>query len=1021
MSSSLNSILNSETRLAENEELRSDLALISVIIPCYNHGRFLRECVESVISQTYKNWECIIVNDGSTDKTTEEVRALIQDYKNYRIFLIEKQNTGVADSRNAGVEKSKGDFVLFLDADDKIHQNFLEEAINILQSYPEVGFVYTDIQHFGVRSDFVSHGDFNPRQFLRSNQATVSSLFRKQIYAQVGGFKKEMEVGLEDWEFWVSAYEKKWQGYRLAKAYLYYRQHSAGSRLQNLLRSQVQQKIQFAKIISFHYQLYEAQEIAWAKEILSQQESLLAAEKLEGEFIADVENKIDNYQQNFDDLAINELRQIRQQIADAWLSTPSDKLAANYAGTLGKVTKLLLKSGLKFQPLTDSEKSFVEQASANLTDNFKESVSIKYLLAAMLYRSADQLSMPVDISLIPEWFLSDYLKFVLQYQPIFQEIGEVESYDLALKQWVNYLHNVIISNPDSFISQEIALKFAENANFSSLIFREENLKEFLVKRSEIIEYFLKTNGPQLDWEFPTRTLTKKIRLGILAAPLIPSTETFVSLPVYEYISREFEVILYSFTQTYHSLERYCQSCANSFKILPINLKEAVNLIRNDELDILYIAADITTVINPICLLAAHRLARVQITNIASSFPTGIQQIDYYIVGEFSENYQTEEHHNKLFKIDNLSPCFSYGDLAETASFSVDIQSLGLSENRIVFVSAANFFSLTPEVVETWAKIIAKVNDSVLLILPFTQKLIANYIKNAFSKSLKNQLNKNQISSNRLIILDPPNPNREDIKNCLKIGNIYLDTMFFSESQGIIEALEIGLPVITKQGDFRDSIASSLLQALEVTQLIADSEETYIEKAVNMANNANLLQNTSEEIKQKMQANPLFLDSRSYAAKLELMFKNIIQQYDIYQLTYAFKLRDINLVLFPDWNQSEDLLFQDLANAMRVAINHPQKHQITMLIDTTNIAEERADLTISSIVMELLMSEDLDVEDGPEISLFGNLSKMQWQMLLPKIHARIILENENQQTLAEVQTHKILTAYTSDGLSQTERL
>ncbi len=1020
MNSFLNSIFYSETPVAENEESRAELPLISVIVPCYNHGRFLRECVESVISQTYKNWECIIVNDGSTDNTSEEVIALIKDYKNLMISLIEKQNTGVADTRNAGVEKSKGDFVLFLDADDKIHPNFLEEAINILQLHPEVGFVYTDIQHFGVRSDCVSHGDFNPRQFLRSNQATVTSLFRKQIYAQVGGFKKEMEVGLEDWEFWVSAYENKWQGYRLPKPYLYYRQHPAGSRLQNLLTSQVQQKIQFAKIISLHYQLYEAQEIAWAKEILSQQESLLAAEKLEIEFITNVANKIEHYQQNFDNLATDEMRQIRQQIAEAWLSTPSDKLAANYAGTLGKVSQLLVNSGLKVEPLTDSEKSFVEQVAANLTENFKESVAIKYLLAAMLYRRADQLLMPVDIALIPEWFLSDYLKFVLQSLPFFQEMGEVESYHLALKQWVNYLHHLILSNSDSSC-QKIALKFVENANLIFMDFREDNFREILVKRAEIIEYFLKTNGHQLDWEFPTRTLTKKIRLGILAAPLIPSTETFVSLPVYEYISREFEVILYSFTQTYHSLERYCQSCANSFKILPINLKEAVNLIRNDELDILYIAADITTVINPICLLATHRLARVQITNTASPFTTGIQQIDYYIVGEFSENYQTEEHHNKLFKIDNLSPCFSYGDLAETASFSVDIQSLGLSENRIVFVSAANFFSLTPEVVETWAKIIAKVNDSVLLILPFTQKPIANYIKNAFSKNLKNQLNKNQISSNRLIILDPPNPNREDIKNCLKIGNIYLDTMFFSESQGIIEALEIGLPVITKQGDFRDSIASSLLQALEVTQLIADSEETYIEKAVNMANNANLLQNTSEEIKQKMQANPLFLDSRSYAAKLELMFKNIIQQYDIDQLTYAFKLRDINLVLFPDWNQSEDLLFQDLANAMRVAINHPQKHQITMLIDTTNIAEERADLTISSIVMELLMNEDLDVEDGPEISLLGNLNKTQWQVLLPKIHARIILQNENQQTLAEVQTHKILTAYTSDSLSQTNFL
>ena len=739
------------------------------------------------------------------------------------------------------------------------------------------------------------------------------------------------------------------------------------------------------------------------------------------EFVSQLSQQIEDYNNRDASDLLNSIRQVRQQIAELWLEVPDEQLFINYANNLGEAHQIILNSSLKLEPLTESEQTFISKLTKKLAKNFENSGGIQYLLAAMLYQCADQLPVPVDLSRIPQWFVNAYIKYVLQFPQYFTKAGEIEHYNSYLQQWVEYLHQAILSEHNSFVWMEVASEFVQNANFIWLYFNPANLKDIYVKRAELIEYVLTNTGHQLDWEFPTRTLAKKIRLGILAAPLIPSTETFVSLPVYEYISREFEVILYSFTQTDHSLERYCQSCANSFKILPINLKEAVNLIRNDELDILYIAADITTVINPICLLATHRLARVQITNIASSFPTGLQQIDYYIAGEFRENYQTEEHQKNLIKINNFSPCVSYGDLAEPASFSVNKQSLGISENSIVFVSAANFFSLTPEVVETWAKILANVNNSVLLILPFTQKPIANYIKNAFSKSLKNQFTRNQISSNRLIILDPPNPNREDIKNCLKLGKIYLDTMFFSESQGIIEALEIGLPVITKQGNFRDSIASSLLQALEVTQLIADSEETYIEKAVNMANNANLLQNSSEEIKQKMQTNPLFLDSRFYAAKLELMFKNIIQQYDIDQLTHAFKLRDINLVLFPDWNQSEEFLFQDLSNVLRGAINHPQKHQITLLIDTTNIAEETADLTISSIVMELLMSEDLDIEDGPEISLFGNLSKMQWQMLLPKIHARIILENENQQTLAEVQTHKILTAYTSDSLSQTERL
>jgi predicted O-linked N-acetylglucosamine transferase (SPINDLY family)/glycosyltransferase involved in cell wall biosynthesis/predicted O-methyltransferase YrrM len=112
------------------------------------------------------------------------------------------------------------------------------------------------------------------------------------------------------------------------------------------------------------------------------------------------------------------------------------------------------------------------------------------------------------------------------------------------------------------------------------------------------------------------------------------------------------------------------------------------------------------------------------------------------------------------------------------------------------------------------------------------------------------------------------------------------------------------------------------------------------------------------------------------------------------------LRDINLIIFPDWSQPEESLGIELEQVIRAIATHPDRSYITLLIDTTNISEEEANLFLSGVAMNLLMQEDLDVTEGAELSLVGNLGEMQWKSLLPHLHARIMLENENQEAIAQ---------------------
>lgn len=115
-----------------------------------------------------------------------------------------------------------------------------------------------------------------------------------------------------------------------------------------------------------------------------------------------------------------------------------------------------------------------------------------------------------------------------------------------------------------------------------------------------------------------------------------------------------------------------------------------------------------------------------------------------------------------------------------------------------------------------------------------------------------------------------------------------------------------------------------------------------------------------------------------------------------------KLRAVNLIIFPDWLQPEESLYSELAAVMTILGTHPDRNRITLLIDTNNIPENSeidVNLFLSSVVMNLLMEEDVDVIDGLEISPVGKLYSLQWEVLLPRIHYRIKLKNENEQAIA----------------------
>lgn len=169
-----------------------DRPLISIIIPAYNAAGFIRETIQSVVTQSYDNWELIVVDDGSTDQTAAIVNEFVN---NRRVRLFQKPNTGVADSRNFGYKHSCGSWCCFLDADDRLKPDCLERRVFHLQE--NVKFYHNDIalidsngeETGGIKRGLSGHVLDDLLIWKRTVIPGPSSIFlAKEVFDTVGGF-----------------------------------------------------------------------------------------------------------------------------------------------------------------------------------------------------------------------------------------------------------------------------------------------------------------------------------------------------------------------------------------------------------------------------------------------------------------------------------------------------------------------------------------------------------------------------------------------------------------------------------------------------------------------------------------------------------------------------------------------------------------------------------------------------------------------------------------------------------------
>lgn len=217
---------------------------LSVVIPCFNDGQFIDEAVASVKACQDSRYEIIIVNDGSTDQLTYQV---LNKLKKDGYQVINQPNQGAAAARNTGVRQARGEYILPLDADNRIRTPYILKGIDILDRFSDVAVVYGDVEHFGEGIDSLEQlpafslpydtvsfengfraiqkaPDFNLSWLINHNYIDTCAVFRKSVWEECGPYDVNIPFGCyDDWDFWLSISKKRYRFYHIPEVLFEYR------------------------------------------------------------------------------------------------------------------------------------------------------------------------------------------------------------------------------------------------------------------------------------------------------------------------------------------------------------------------------------------------------------------------------------------------------------------------------------------------------------------------------------------------------------------------------------------------------------------------------------------------------------------------------------------------------------------------------------------------------------------------------------------------------------------------------
>lgn len=503
------------------------------------------------------------------------------------------------------------------------------------------------------------------------------------------------------------------------------------------------------------------------------------------------------------------------------------------------------------------------------------------LLAAMLLVPAWQWPEAPRLDDVPTWLWPVYAAYIFYTPQGFCAFGQAESYAAHYLRRLAELSRLAERNRGSAAVRAVLTLYRENAACIPLYFSAGSLRRHYELRGRILALASGLGRQQEPLMLPRSG--RRLRIGFINRHFSLQTETYTTLPTFEQLDPErFEVVLFTHYQSGSALEAYIRYHAAEFHVLPSGLDAQVRVLREATLDVVVFGTNLTAVCNEVTQLALHRVAPLQIVNNSSCTTSGLPEVDLYVSGALTESAEAPEHFTeRLGLLPGPAHAFNYEADRQEPTTHWTRAALGLPRDCIVFVTAANYYKITPEMQEAWACLLAAVPGSRLLAHPFNPNWASSYPIKRFCAGFDRVLAAHGVAEDRLLVSTMRFPSRTDVRGLLGVGDIYLDTYPFAGVNSLVDPLEAGIPVVVWEGStFRSRMGGGLLRSLGLEELITRDAAAYQKLAVRLATDCDWRKSMQKRIREKMDCMPLFLDtlaaSDSFGSLVEKAYDELFQ-------------------------------------------------------------------------------------------------------------------------------------------------
>jgi predicted O-linked N-acetylglucosamine transferase (SPINDLY family) len=501
------------------------------------------------------------------------------------------------------------------------------------------------------------------------------------------------------------------------------------------------------------------------------------------------------------------------------------------------------------------------------------------LLASMLLVPAWQWPSAPVLDAVQPWLWAEYTRWLFYTPKAFAACGQASAYAAHYLKRLEELAGWGTRNRGSAAVREALQAFANFSNGARLLSDAGSLRRHFELRGKILS-IASGVAPQ-DELMPLPREGRRLRIAFIANNFGPQTGTYATLPRFEQLDPvRFEVILFAREAADSAIEGHCRKHAAAFHVLPTDLEAQVGAIRDANPDVLVFSTNLSTEFNGFAPLALRRLAPLQVASQGTPATAGLAEIDLYVSGELDEIAASPEHYvERLGLLPGTAHAFNFeADRQEPSSTWVRA-ALSLPEDAVVFVTLAKHTAITPEVQHSWAKLLVAVPGSRLLVHPFGLSGGLPSTVKRFCAEFDRVFAEHAVAGDRLVISTNAFPSRADLKELIRVGDIYLDTFPCSEVSSLVDALACGLPVVTQEGSqARSRSGAAVVRTLKLDELVAVNAQSYHDFAVRLAEGSAWRKELRASIEDRLARSPLIFDSlaasEAFGALVETAFDAI---------------------------------------------------------------------------------------------------------------------------------------------------